>query len=84
MASLYRKPVWVKNKATGQKTKTRSRKWWGQYKDANGQLCREPLAIDKQAAQAMLNQLVKRVERQAAMTPEEAKLRVLQELQGKR
>jgi integrase/recombinase XerD len=66
MASLYKKPVTVKDPATGEKVKGKSRKWWGQFKDAHGRLKRVPLAIDKQAAQAMLNQIVKRVEREKA------------------
>lgn len=63
MASLYKKPVVVTDPDTGRRIKTKSKKWWGQFKDATGQLKRVPLAIDKSAAQAMLNQLVQRVER---------------------
>jgi site-specific recombinase XerD len=66
MASLYRKPVIVIDPATGEKVRTQSKKWWGQFKDANGKLRRHPLAIDKMAAQAMLNDLVKQVEREKA------------------
>jgi integrase len=66
MASLYRKPVIVTDPTTGEKVKTQSKKWWGQFKDANGRLRRHPLAIDKMAAQAMLNELVKQVEREKA------------------
>jgi integrase len=66
MASLYRKPVVVTDPATGEKIKTQSRKWWGQFKDAQGRLRRHPLAVDKLAAQAMLNRIVKRIEREKA------------------
>ena len=66
MASLYKKPVVVTDPATGQKIKAKSKKWWGQYKDALGRLKRVPLAIDKTAAQAMLNRIVQRVEREKA------------------
>jgi integrase len=66
MASLYRKPIIVTDPKTGEKTKTKSRKWWGQFRDANGKLRRHPLAVDKVAAQAMLNDLVKQVEREKA------------------
>ncbi len=38
----------------------------GQYKDATGRLRRQPLAIDKAAAQAMLNEIVRNVEREKA------------------
>ena len=58
MANLYKKPVVTVDPKTGKKTKTKSKKWWGQYKDASGRLRRHPLAIDKTAAQAMLNELV--------------------------
>jgi hypothetical protein len=40
-------------------TKTESKKYWGQYKDALGRLKRVPLAVDLFAVQAMLNDLVK-------------------------
>ena len=66
MASLYRKPITTTDPKSGQKVKTKSKKWWGQYKDANGRLKRVPLAVDKVAAQAMLNQIVQRVEREKA------------------
>ena len=66
MASLYRKPVVRTDPTTGQKIKGKSRKWWGQYKDAQGRLKRTPLAVDRMAAQAMLNQIVQRVEREKA------------------
>ena len=66
MASLYRKPVMITDPATGKKVKQKSQKWWGQYKDADGRLCRKPLAVDKTAAKAMLNEIVKRVERERA------------------
>ncbi|CAK9108551.1 unnamed protein product, partial [Durusdinium trenchii] len=43
-------------------TKAKSKKWWGRYKDENGSEKRVPLAADKKAAQAMLNEIVKKVE----------------------
>ena len=66
MASLYKKPVMVVDPTTGKKVKGKSKKWWGQFKDAHDQLKRVPLSIDKAAAQAMLNQIVQRVEREKA------------------
>jgi len=66
MASLYKKPVMRVDPATGKKMKTKSAKWWGQYKDAQGRLRRKPLAVDKVAAKAMLNEIVKRIEREKA------------------
>src|SRR5215510_4293096 len=66
MASLYKKPVVVTDSKTGRKLKTKSKKWWGRYRDENGAERRVPLAADKAAAQAMLNELVKTVERRIA------------------
>ncbi len=65
MASLYKKPVIVTDPKTGKKIKTKSKKWWGRYRDENGAERRVPLAVDKAAAQAMLNELVKKAERRA-------------------
>jgi integrase/recombinase XerD len=66
MASLYKKPVVTVDPNTGEKVKGKSKKWWGQYKDALGRLKRVPLCIDKAAAQAMLTQIVQRVDREKA------------------
>ncbi len=66
MANLYKKPIVVKDPKTGTKTKARSKKWWGRYRDALGVDRRVPLARDKAAAQAMLSELVLKAEREAA------------------
>ena len=66
MASLYKKPITKTDPKTGEKVKTRSKKWWGRYRTANGKDRRVPLAADKTAAQAMLNDLVRKAERVAA------------------
>ena len=66
MASLYKKPITVTDPKTGRKVKRKSRKWWGRYRDSLGKDCRVPLAADKAAAQAMLNELVRKAEREAA------------------
>jgi len=66
MASLYKKPVISRDPDTGEKIKGKSKKWWGRFKDALGREKRVPLATDKRAAQAMLNELVKKTEREAA------------------
>jgi site-specific recombinase XerD len=66
MASLYRKPIVRTDSKTGERIKSQSRKWWGQYRDSTGRLHRRPLAVDKKAAEAMLNSLVRDVEREAA------------------
>ena len=66
MANLYRKPIRIKDPKTGQKVKAWSRKWWGRLRDENGKEKRVPLATDKTAAQAMLNELIRKMERRAA------------------
>ena len=66
MASLYKKPVIIRDPKTGQKVKAKSRKWWGRFRDASGQEKRVPLAVDRTAAQSMLNEVVKKAERKAA------------------
>jgi integrase len=66
MASLYKKPITVTDPKTREKIKSRSKKWWGRFRDENGTEHRVPLASDKGAAQAMLNELVRKVERRAA------------------
>ena len=64
MASLYKKPVFIRDPRTGQREKTKSKKWWGRFRDATGQEKRVPLAVDRTAAQSMLNEWVRRVERE--------------------
>ncbi|MCI0423478.1 MAG: hypothetical protein L0312_30385, partial [Acidobacteria bacterium] len=66
MANLYKKPVLVTDPKTGQKVKAKSKKWWGRYRDENGTEKRVPLATDKTAAQAMLNEILRKVEREKA------------------
>lgn len=66
MASVYKKPIIIRDPKTGQKVKAKSRKWWGRYRDETGCERRVPLAIDKTAAQTMLTGLVKKAERRAA------------------
>jgi hypothetical protein len=66
MANVYRKPVVVNDPKTGKRVKTKSKKWWGRYRDENGVERRVPLATDKTAAQAMLNRLVIATERRSA------------------
>src|SRR5262245_57731048 len=66
MASLYKKPITVTDPQTGQKIKSRSKKWWGRFRDSSARERRVPLAADKMAAQAMLNEIVRKVEREKA------------------
>jgi site-specific recombinase XerD len=66
MASLYKKPIIIRDPKTGQKVKVKSKKWWGRYRDENGFDRRVPLATDKTAAESILNKIVKKAERKAA------------------
>ena len=64
MASIYRKPVLIRDPKTGRKVKEKSKKWWGRFVDANGREKRVPLATDRAAAQAMLAEYVRLAERE--------------------
>ena len=66
MASLYKKAITLLDPTTGQRIKTRSKKWWARYRDAYERLRRVPLAVDKTCALVMLSQIVRRVEREKA------------------
>jgi hypothetical protein len=66
MASLYKKQITQTDPKTGKRVKVKSKKWWGRFKDEHGVERRVPLATDKSAAQALLNEHVKQVERRAA------------------
>jgi len=66
MANLY-KPRYTKlDPETGERVAKRVRKWYGKYRDPNGNIRRVPLCEDKQAAQAMLADIVRSVEREKA------------------
>ena len=64
MASIYKKPVFMHDPRTGQRAKGKSKKWWGRFTDVGGREKRVPLAVDRAAAQAMLAEYVRRVERE--------------------
>jgi len=66
MSSLYKKRVRTRDPKTGQSKTERSKKWWGKYRDGSGTVRRVPLAADKSAAQTMLNEKVRQVEREKA------------------
>jgi len=66
VASLYKKPITRTDLKTGLKIQSKSKKWWGRFKAADGRERRVPLAADKAAAQAMLNEHVRKVEREKA------------------
>ncbi len=50
----------------GSRCRVPSAKWYGQYTDANGKSCREPLSTHKDAARILLNEILKRVEMEKA------------------
>jgi integrase len=65
MASLFK--AWISRKnPDGTKEKARSKKWYGQYKGADGRTVRVPLCEDREAAQAMLGEKVKRARHEQA------------------
>ncbi len=66
MASLYKKPITRTDRTTSKRIKAKSKKWWGRYRASDGRERRVPLASDKAAAQAMLNEIVTREERKSA------------------
>ena len=66
MASLYKKPIVITDPKSGKRVKAKSKKWWGRFRDERGREARVPLAADKAAAQTMLNELVRKVERKLA------------------
>jgi integrase len=82
MASLYKKPIVSVDPCTGRKTKRKSKKWWGRFRDVDGSEKRVPLATDKKAAQAMLNELVVKVERTVAGLVDPAEEHLARPLQG--
>ena len=73
MASLLKPRILAYRTAEGRKcskgtpgakpVRTRARKWYGQFKDAQGKICRVPLCTDKTAARQKLDELVRKVER---------------------
>jgi integrase len=66
MANLFHPSYMQTDPKTGEKTLRRLRKWYGKYRDANGVLQRVPLSTNKDAAQAMLAELIRKAERQHA------------------
>jgi site-specific recombinase XerD len=66
MASIYKKTITARDPKTKARVKRKSKKWWGKYRDAANTVRRVPLASDKAVALAMLNELMKRVEREKA------------------
>jgi integrase len=66
VASLFKPTYTATDKKTGKKVQRKAKKWYGQWKDADGVLRREPLATDKTAAQQLLNGKVRESDRERA------------------
>jgi integrase len=52
--------------ADGTRCQRQSKKWYGEYRDANGELQCVPLSTDKISAQQMLSELIRKIERKKA------------------
>ena len=66
MANLY-KPQYTKtDPVTGERATRTVRKWYAKYRDEEGVLKKAPLCEDKQAAQAMLTEILRQVDRTRA------------------
>jgi len=66
MARLLKQTFTRTDPATGAKSVRKSRKWYGEYRDERGVTHRVPLSTDKSAAQAMLAERLRLVERRRA------------------
>ena len=64
MANIYKKKISVLDRKAGTKTTRKSKKWWGKYRNASNTVRRVPLSTDKAMAQAMLSELLRKVERE--------------------
>ena len=66
MSSIYKRVTKTADRKTGKVGQSESKKWWGQYRDANGTLRRKPLSTNQALAKRMLAELVEQVEREKA------------------
>jgi site-specific recombinase XerD len=66
MAHLFRPTYRKSDPETGEPVDYQLKKWYAQYKDADGKRCRVPLSDDKASAQTMLAEILRTVERQKA------------------
>ena len=66
MANLYKPRYTKRDPETGERVGKHVRKWYGRYEDADGVRQQVALCEDKQAAQAMLGEIIRRVEREKA------------------
>ncbi|MDO4588008.1 MAG: hypothetical protein Q4C95_12045 [Planctomycetia bacterium] len=66
MASIYKKLQYRTDPTTRKRVASKSKKWYGRYRNADGTEHRVPLATDKRLAQQMLNDILAKIERQKA------------------
>jgi integrase/recombinase XerD len=66
MANVFKVTYSKVDRKTGRRVKTKSRKWYGKFRDSAGELHRIPLCTDKEAARAMLLEAAQRAERRIA------------------
>ena len=66
MATLLKRSYTKVDPKTGERIRKKTRKWYGQFVDADGVTKRVPLCTDKAAAQSMLAELVRQTERKHA------------------
>jgi integrase/recombinase XerC len=65
MASLFRRTYYTTN-ANGKRIKKKTAKWYGKYRDENGDTQRPPLSTNKTVARQLLDKLLEKVERKKA------------------
>ena len=66
MANLYKPRYTKRDPETGERVGKHVRKWYGRYEDADGVRQQVALCEDKQAAQAMLTEILRQVDRTRA------------------
>jgi len=68
MANLFKRKMMIKDKVTGQKVPSESKKWYARYRDAFGIERYKPLSPDKKIAQQMLNDILAKIEKEKSGT----------------
>ena len=63
MANIFKPLITKTDSETGKKTKVKTKKWYGRYRDENGTEHRIPLSENKNSAQQMLAEIVKQISR---------------------
>lgn len=66
MATIFKVTYSKVDRKSGRRVKTKSRKWYGKFRDSAGEIHRIPLCTDKEAARAMLAVEAQRAERRIA------------------